>query len=444
MERVEHTSVMRLVFQSEKEGPQLSDTLATTPSRPELERGAPLINVNPFSPEPLLILRETCQSNNRKRSHRKDLCEDSNDGEFKEEFIPPSKRKTCVGGSMCRYASEFHELEEIGSGEFGAVFKCVKRLDGCIYAIKRSKQPLACSLDIQAALREVYAHAVLGQHPHVVRYYSAWSEDEYLFIQNEFCNGGTLSDLIAENQRSLKLLSEVKLKDLLLQVSRGLKYIHSALLVHMDIKPSNIFISRQAVAHVDSDGPDANTLYKIGDLGHVTHASSQKVEEGDSRFLAGEILQEDFRNLPKADVFALALTVISASGTNELPKNGEKWHSIRRGQLPHIPQVLSPEFQLLLKVMIDPNPDCRPSASVLTKHPVLLSTFQMQTDSLQEQLHAEKLKNAQLLQELRNIRVATSAAQNTISYNAASSHTGHSYRRSFRKGLTRSLSLTMF
>uniref|UniRef100_A0A1A8IS80 Wee1-like protein kinase n=2 Tax=Nothobranchius TaxID=28779 RepID=A0A1A8IS80_NOTKU len=417
----------------------------------------PLVNFNPFTPDSLIIQSATQERNNRKRAHWNDSCgEDmeASDGEGEDEVLPPSKRITMIeSNTMSRYASEFLELEKIGSGEFGAVFKCVKRLDGYIYAIKRSKKPLAGSVDEQNALREVYAHAVLGQHPHVVRYYSAWAEDDHMLIQNEYCNGGTLSDVITENFRCLSYLSELELKDLLLQVSRGLKYIHSMSLVHMDIKPSNIFISRKPVPSCDDvdeeDGVATSVIYKIGDLGHVTRVNNPQVEEGDSRYLANEVLQEDYSNLTKADIFALALTVISASGAEPLPTNGEKWHEIRLGKLPSIPQVLSPEFPSLLKLMIHPDPTRRPSASDLIKHSVLLTAARMSADQLRVELNAEKFKNALLQKELKKAQLARAAAEEKVlsTDRILTRSTVQSNPRSSRligKKMNRSVSLTIY
>lgn len=45
-----------------------------------------------------------------------------------------------------RYVEEFHQIAKLGDGEFGSVYKCVNRLDGCTYAIKKSKMPVAGSI----------------------------------------------------------------------------------------------------------------------------------------------------------------------------------------------------------------------------------------------------------------------------------------------------------
>jgi len=44
-----------------------------------------------------------------------------------------------------RFDEEFHILETVGNGQFGVVYKCTNRMDGCVYAIKKSRFPVAGS-----------------------------------------------------------------------------------------------------------------------------------------------------------------------------------------------------------------------------------------------------------------------------------------------------------
>lgn len=54
-------------------------------------------------------------------------------------------------------------------------------------------------------------------------------------------SGGSLHDVITEKEQQGEFFQEPELRDLLLQVSMGLKYIHASGLVHLDIKPSSFF-----------------------------------------------------------------------------------------------------------------------------------------------------------------------------------------------------------
>lgn len=167
-----------------------------------------------------------------------ELCYDEELNEFRQA----PKRLALQESNITRYEKEFVELKLLGVGEFGLVYQCLNRLDGCIYAIKRSIKPVAGSSFEKISLNEVYAHAVLGKHDNVVRYYSAWAENNHMLIQNEYCNGGSLQSLLSK-----RILNEAELKILLLQVAEGLKYIHSHNLVHMDIKAGNIFITKPQI-----------------------------------------------------------------------------------------------------------------------------------------------------------------------------------------------------
>lgn len=202
---------------------KLSVEKRSTSLRPQDRLPQPAANVNPFTPTGMLLTSK--KRTRSKRSLNGSIGESfqgveaeaalnfDTDGSDAEEL--PPKRIALHQTSVPRYNKEFHEICLLGQGQFGSVHKCTNRLDGCVYAVKKSLMPVAGSNNERSALNEVWAHAVLGQHPHVVRYYSAWAENGHMIIQNEFCNAGTLEEWMASKGPA----HEPQLKTMLLQVS---------------------------------------------------------------------------------------------------------------------------------------------------------------------------------------------------------------------------------
>ncbi|CAG9770161.1 unnamed protein product [Ceutorhynchus assimilis] len=386
------------------------------------EREKPSANVNPFTPDGQMLSKKRTRSLRSLDSPKfKPPKFDLNDSDASDQEIEqPTKRVALRESNIPRYHREFLELNLIGKGQFGSVFKCVNRLDGCVYAIKKSTKPVAGSAFEKTALNEVYAHAVLGKHQHVVRYYSAWAEDNHMIIQNEYCNGGSLADKIAKEP-----LSATELRRMLQHVAEGLRYIHSEGLVHLDIKPGNIFISIEKKVNLTNyDSADdgfedleenqmyeEELTYKIGDLGHVTSLSNPQVEEGDCRYLPNEILHEDYSHLTKADVFAVGLSALECAGSGPLPKNGPKWHEIRDGQIPPLPQKLTKDLLELIKSMIHPDPTKRPSTIQILQHRALNPECSKSKADLTRELNAEKLRNEMLVKQLKEAAICIKTIQ---------------------------------
>ncbi|EEB15656.1 serine/threonine-protein kinase Nek7, putative [Pediculus humanus corporis] len=277
--------------------------------------------------------------------------------------------------------------------------------------LKLSKKRSRSSNSRRKALNEVFAHAVLGKHENVVRYFAAWAEDKHMLIQNEFCNRGSLQDAIEKHRANGTYFLESEIRIILLHLAEGLRYIHSHNLVHMDIKPGNIFISlepRIRPLHYQSDDSfeeeEYQIIYKIGDLGHVTSIAQTptSVEEGDTRYLAKEVFHDDYSNLTKADIFALGLTVYEAAGGGPLQKNGPEWHEIREGKIPYLKHC-SKELNDFIKQMTHPDPEQRPTALQILKHSIVCPPSNKTKEQLERELLAEKTKTQILEKKLKAV-----------------------------------------
>lgn len=189
-----------------------------------------------------------------------------------------------------RFDQDFEILGELGNGSFGYVYKCRSRLDGCTYAVKAAKRRVKGTLDREQMLKEVTALAALSDLSdtaafHVVRYHQAWMEDDRLHIQTELCTSTLRMEidtglLHKDTKRQFKMLREILL---------ALRLIHQNNMVHLDVKPDNIFVK---------DGS-----FKLGDFGLVSKATAIDVDEGDDRYMCKDLFDGNHRDLTKVSYF---------------------------------------------------------------------------------------------------------------------------------------------
>ncbi|XP_028100914.1 wee1-like protein kinase, partial [Camellia sinensis] len=241
-------------------------------------------------------------------------------------------------------------FQQIGNGNFSCVFKVLKRIDGCFYAVKKSTRLLHQDTERRKALMEVQALAALGFHENIVGYYSSWFENEQLFIQMELC------DHSLSIRKPSKLSTEGEVLEIIYQIAKALQFIHEKGIAHLDVKPDNIYIK--------------NGVYKLGDFGCATLLDSTlPIEEGDARYMPQEILNDNYDHLDKVDIFSLGAAIYELIRGSALPESGYLSLNLREGKLPLLPSH-SVQFQNLLKAMIDPDPVRRPSAKELVKNPI--------------------------------------------------------------------------
>ncbi|NWU57742.1 ERN1 endoribonuclease, partial [Dromas ardeola] len=264
----------------------------------------------------------------------------------------------------------FNPKDVLGHGA-GGTFVFRGQFDGRNVAVKRLLPECFHLVD-----REVQLLRESDEHPHVVRYFCTEKDKQFHYIAIELCSA-TLQEYVESPSFDRRSLDPVSL---LRQTMSGLAHLHSLSIVHRDLKPCNILISvpnrHGQIRAVISDFGLCKKLQ-----GGRQSFSLRSGIPGTEGWIAPEVLQEAPKENPTCavDIFSAGCIFYYVVSGGQHPFGD----SLRRQA-----NILSGSYRLsclqeevhdklvareLIVAMINPEPQRRPSASVVLVHPFFWS-----------------------------------------------------------------------
>ncbi len=198
-------------------------------------------------------------------------------------------------------------LEKIGTGGMSDVYKAKDHKLNRFVAVKVLKQEFSENANFVSKFR-IEAQAAAGlMHPNIVNVYDVGEEGDNHYIVMELVDGITLKKYIEKKAR----LSVKEAVSIAIQVSMGIEAAHNNHIIHRDIKPQNIIISKEGKVKVTDFGiakaATSNTITS-NVMGSVHYTSPEQARGGYSD--------------EKSDIYSLGVTMFEML-TGRVPFNGE-------------------------------------------------------------------------------------------------------------------------
>lgn len=204
-------------------------------------------------------------------------------------------------------ADRYEILEKIGTGGMSDVYKAKDHKLNRFIAVKVLKQEFSENANFVSKFR-VEAQAAAGlAHPNIVNVYDTGEEQGIYYIVMELVEGITLKKYI-EKKSSLSVKEAISIA---IQVSMGIEAAHNNHIIHRDIKPQNIIISKEGKVKVTDFGiakaATSNTITS-NVMGSVHYTSPEQARGGYSD--------------ERSDIYSLGITIFEML-TGRVPFNGE-------------------------------------------------------------------------------------------------------------------------
>lgn len=198
-------------------------------------------------------------------------------------------------------------LEKIGTGGMSDVYKAKCHTLNRFVAVKVLKQEFSENTNFVSKFRIEAQAAASLMHPNIVNVYDVGEENGIYYIVMELVEGIVLKKYIEKKAR----LSVKESVSIAIQVSLGIEAAHNNHIIHRDIKPQNIIISK--------DGK-----VKVTDFGIAKAATSNTITSnvmGSVHYTSPEQARGGYSD-EKSDIYSLGITLFEML-TGRVPFNGE-------------------------------------------------------------------------------------------------------------------------
>jgi len=244
--------------------------------------------------------------------------------------------------------SGYKVLEKLGAGAMATVFKARQLSLDRLVAIKILPRKFSGNKQfIERFYAEGRAAAQLN-HPNIVQAYDVGQSGEFHYFVMEYVEGGTVHDAIAASKR----FKEKEAIDIAIAVAEALEHAHDKGLIHRDVKPKNVMLTKQGVVKLADLG-----LARAIDDKEAAMAEAGKAY-GTPYYISPEQIRGEVNIGAQADIYSLGATVYHMV-TGNVPFNGKNPTEVMQKHLKsplvppdHVNPHLSPGISEVIEKMM--------------------------------------------------------------------------------------------